>query len=70
MKKIDLGYGVEVETPYMTEREAAAYLSVTPRSFRVKYKPWLRIHGNTNEPLYDSRQIDEYLKKHTKEAEQ
>jgi hypothetical protein len=59
MKTIDMGRGVRLSTPILSADEAAAYLGVSPRSFRRLDVPGHMVAGAKK---YDSREIDEWVK--------
>jgi hypothetical protein len=60
MKTIVLGGGVQVSTPFLSPEEAAAYLGVAVRTLRKMGLPRHIIGGL---PRYDSRELDEAVKK-------
>lgn len=60
MKTIDMGRGVRVSTPMLSQDEAAAYLGISGRTFRKLAIPYCKVGESVR---YDSRDLDEWVKK-------
>ena len=59
MKTIDMGKGVCLSTPILSQDEAAAYLGISSRTFRKLAVPRHQVAGA---PRYDSRELDEWVR--------
>lgn len=60
MKTVILGGGVQVSTPFLTPEEAAVYVGV---SLRTMWRLGLRGHVVGGQIRFDSRELDEAIKK-------